>query len=321
LDDPFSQFIKIKTNAPELLRQSLLTKPKEIIYLDSYQSIEAKYRLVRAMLQICAELNFPVFINEKSPLILQDLDILKKINQTGYVNVGFSIAFSSDNSAKKTFESRTPSIRSRFLSMKTLSSHQILVGTIFMPVLPFISGDETSIKAIVKQTRDAGGSYVLDGGLTLNGYCKTHFLKFVADYDQSLVKQYEELYSNRNKLRRYYATTHSLVKQYCEAYGLVNHINRPVDFYPKEIRDNKKIAEQLYLKSRELLLTEGRGYKQFAYLKAAWSIDLLTENVSQIFARKGKKGLMALKGIGDKMSEVIIKLMASSEELAGDLDY
>jgi DNA polymerase/3'-5' exonuclease PolX len=67
-------------------------------------------------------------------------------------------------------------------------------------------------------------------------------------------------------------------------------------------------------------LTEGRGYKQFAYLKAAWSIDLLTENVSQIFKKKGKTGLMALKGIGDKMSEAIIKIIASSEEVAGDLD-
>ena len=49
LDDPFSQLIKVKINGPEVLRQALETKLKEIIYLDGYQPIEAKYRLVRAM--------------------------------------------------------------------------------------------------------------------------------------------------------------------------------------------------------------------------------------------------------------------------------
>ena len=36
--------------------------------------------------------------------------------------------------------------------------------------------------------------------------------------------------------------------------------------------------------------------------------------------KKGKKGLTALKGIGDKMSEAIIQIMASSEAFAVDLD-
>jgi hypothetical protein len=161
---------------------------------------------------------------------------------------------------------------------------------------------------------------VLEGGLTLNGYCKTHFLKFLANYDKSLVNKYERLYSDKEKLQAYFATTHRLVKHYCEAYGLANHIVRPVNFYPKEIQGNKRIAEQLYLKSREMVMAEGRSYKQLAYLKAAWSVDLLTENIYRLFEKKGKKGLIALKGIGDTMSETIIKIMACSKVLAVDPD-
>lgn len=312
LDDPFSQYIKIKRNAPELLKRSLVAQPKEIIYLDSYQPIEKKYRLVRAMLQICAELKFPVFINEKSPLILQDLDILKRISQTSYLNVGFSIAFSKDDASKMLFESRTPSITSRFTSMTQLGKHGIIVGTIFMPILPFICDDEETIKTIVKKTRDAGGSYVIDGGLTLNGYCKTHFLKVLTRYDESLISKYEELYSDKNKLHTHYAASHKLVKKYCDKFGLTNHIIRPVNFYPQEIQINKKIAEKLYLKSREILLTDGMEYKQFAYLKAAWSIDSITENINEIFLTKGKKGLLELNGIGNKLSDVIIEILTSS---------
>jgi len=309
--DPFSQYIKIKKNAPELLRRSLVSKPKEIIYLDSYQPIEVKYRLVRAMLQICYDLKFPVFINEKSPMILHDLDIIKRISQSAYLNVGFSIAFAEDDFAKTIFESRTPSINSRFSGMKQLSKHGINVGTILMPVLPLICDDEVTIKTIVRKTRDAGGSYVLDGGLTLNGYCKTHFLKFLAQYDKTLLPKYEELYSDTNKLHIQYASTHELVKHYCKVYGLANHIPRPVNFYPQKIQDNKKVAEQLYLKSRELLLIEGRSYKQFAYLKAAWSLDELKENIYQILQKKGKKGLLELREIGHKMSDEIIKIVNS----------
>ena len=37
LNDPFSQYIKIKINAAELLKESLVNKPKDVIYIDSYQ--------------------------------------------------------------------------------------------------------------------------------------------------------------------------------------------------------------------------------------------------------------------------------------------
>jgi DNA repair photolyase len=110
LADPFSQYIKIKKNAADFLRKSLANKTREIIYIDSYQPIESKYHLARKMLEVCADMNFPVFINEKSPLLLKDLDLLKKISRKSYLNVGFSIIFSKDDRAKNAFESRTPTI-------------------------------------------------------------------------------------------------------------------------------------------------------------------------------------------------------------------
>jgi len=155
LDDPFSQYIKIKKNAADLLRQSLVNKPREIIYIDSYQPIELQYRLARKMLEVCADMDFPVFINEKSPLLLKDIEVLKKINRRSYLNVGFSIVFSKDDRAKKTFESHTPTISSRFETMKRLSNESIIVGTVFMPILPFICDTEEDVKAIVKKTKEA----------------------------------------------------------------------------------------------------------------------------------------------------------------------
>ena len=90
-NDPFSEYIKIKENAPELLRKSLENKPRDLIYLDNYMPIEEKYQYVRRFLVVCLDQNFPVFINDKSPMVLRDLDILKKISQKSYLNVGWSI--------------------------------------------------------------------------------------------------------------------------------------------------------------------------------------------------------------------------------------
>ena len=309
LDDPFSQYIKIKKSAAELLRRALAKKPREIIYIDSYQPIESKYRLARKMLEICAEMNFPVFINEKSPLLLKDLDLLERISKRSCLNVGFSIVFSRENYAKKTFESRTPSIRSRFRAMKELYDHGIIVGTVFMPILPFICDTEENIKAIVKKTKDAGGAYVLDAGLTLRGYCGTHFYRFLKEYDETLVPKYKRLYSDQKVLGKHYAKSHELVKKYCKRYGLANYITRPTDFYPKEVRVNKKVAEHFYLKSREIMMTEGMGFRQFAFLRVAWTLDSLTENIKEIYEKKGREGLLELKGIGKKMSDEITSVL------------
>jgi len=308
-NDPFSQYIKIKKNAAELLGESLANKPKEIIYIDSFQPIESKYRLARKMLEVCASVNFPVFINEKSPLLLKDLDVLEKISRRSYVNVGFSTVFSEDDRSKRIFESRTPSIDYRFEAMKKLSNHGIIVGTVFMPVLPFICDSEENIRTIVKKTKDAGGTYVLDSGLTLRGYCGFHFYKFLKKYDESLVPKYTRLYSDKKILGEHYARTHELVKRYCEEYGLTNHIIRPINFYPEQIRVNKKVAEHFYLKSREIMMVKGMGYRQFAFLKAAWTIDSLTKNVKELHEKKGKTGLLKLKGIGKKMSDEIVTVL------------
>jgi len=86
-EDAFSQYIIIKENATELLLKELSKKPKDLIYLDHYQPIEAKERLIREILRVCLDLGFPVFINEKSPLVLNDLDILKKISKNTYLTI------------------------------------------------------------------------------------------------------------------------------------------------------------------------------------------------------------------------------------------
>jgi DNA repair photolyase len=297
--DPFSEYIKIKTNAPELFKKSLKNKPREIIYLDNYMPIDEKYQYTRKLLEICYELNFPVFINEKSPLVLRDIDILKKINQKTYLNIGWSIITTKDDKTRRIIESKAPSVRSRFEAMEQLSENKIYTGTIFMPIIPFIYDDEENIKAVIKKTKESGGKYVLDGGLTLWGYCKTYFYQTLEKYYPEYVEKYEKLYNNSSIYNEYIKKIHKLIQKYCNKYDILNYIPRPLSFYQKKLYINKKIAEEFYIKARELQLTGYGGYKEWGYRKTAWILDDLDQDIKKIYENQGLDGLKKIKGIGN----------------------
>lgn len=313
--DPFSQYIKIKENAPELLRKSLKNKPRDIIYLDSYIPIDLKYQLARKMLEVCFDLNFPVFINEKSPQLLRDLDILKKINSNTFLNVGWSIITTKDNKTRKIIESNAPAVSLRFEAMKKLADNKIMTGTILMPIIPFIYDDENNIKAIIKKTKEYGGQYILDGGLTLWGYCKTHFYKTIEKHYPNLINKFEELYGNSKLFNNYYSKIHKLVLKYCNKYNLTNYIPRSVSFYPKDLQINKMIAGVFYLKARELQMSDQGGYKELSYRKTAWILDDLKENIKNIYEEKGINGLTLIKGIGKINANRIEKYLREGKGL------
>ncbi|HJX23832.1 MAG TPA: radical SAM protein [Candidatus Bathyarchaeia archaeon] len=314
LSDPFSEHIMVKENAPELLEKELRRKPRDLIYLDSYQPVEREYRYARKVLEICLHLGFPVFINEKSPLLLRDLDILQEISEKSYLNVGWSIISTSDDTGKLAFEPKTPSYRSRFEAMKKLAEVGILTGTVFMPILPFVCDSEENIRAIVEKTKECCGKYVLDAGLTLNGNCKTHFFKAVERLDPQLLEKYRELYGDPKALVDRNRQAHQLVLAFCMENGLSPKIPRPVKIYPKDLQVNKRIAETFYLEARELQIAGQERAKEWAYRRAAWSLDDLEESVREIIRKRGADALLEIEGIGKSLADRIAAFLQENCE-------
>jgi len=316
-EDAFSQYIKIKENAAELLRKELSKKQKDLIYLDHYQPIEAKERLTREMLKVCLDLGFPVFINEKSPLVLNDLDILKRISRNTYLTIAWSIITTDDDETRKIFEPKAPSVKARFEAMKKLSQEGISTGTVFMPILPFIYDNEEKIEAVIKRTKECGGEYVLEGGLTLWGYCKTHFYKVLEKHNPSLLAEYKTLYDKEDNKQDPWLTcsmrVHSLIKKYCQKYEIEDHIQRPIKFFPLHLQNNKEIAGELFLLARETQLSSGMNYKYWALQKAAWAIDELNQDIKEIYKKQGKKGLVSIKGVGESIAKIIAEFLESKE--------
>lgn len=134
--EPWGKFVDAKTNAPELLQKEITKKIKGEVWIsgvcDPYQPIEAKYKITRQCLEILAENNWSVVIQTKSPLVLRDLDILKKGKN---FQIGFSIA-TADETIKKLFEPNSPSIKDRVIALNKLHQAGLKTYAMIAPLLP-----------------------------------------------------------------------------------------------------------------------------------------------------------------------------------------
>jgi DNA repair photolyase len=116
----FGYFIKVKENAPELLRKALSRLPVAVVATGDYQPAEKKFEVSRRMLEVCLDLGFPVSVLERSPLVLRDLDLLKEINQRAPSVVFFSIISAPDSPTcerVRQMENLAPRMEKRYAAM------------------------------------------------------------------------------------------------------------------------------------------------------------------------------------------------------------
>lgn len=138
--EPWGDFVDVKINASELLQVEILKKKRGTVWVsgvcDPYQPLEAKYKITRACLQILAQLDWPVVVQTRSPLVLRDLDILK----TGKnFEVGLSIPTANDN-IRKIFEPCAPVIKERLRALEELHRAGIRTYAMIAPMLPEAEG-------------------------------------------------------------------------------------------------------------------------------------------------------------------------------------
>jgi DNA repair photolyase len=100
-----------------LLRRALARAAVDPIFTGDYQPAERKFGMSRRMLEVCLEADFPVFVLERSPLVLRDLDLLTAIHERARAIVAFSVINTPDspNYARVTaMERLAPSAEKRF---------------------------------------------------------------------------------------------------------------------------------------------------------------------------------------------------------------
>ncbi len=305
--DTFDTLLQVKINAVDLLRKELSRFDLEVIACGDWQQpAEARYRLSRGMLEVVCELGFPLFVVERSPLLTRDQDLLVEINRQAWVGVVVSIS-NVDGALKRAFEPRSPGVKRRLQAMEKLAAAGILVGTSLMPIIPFLGDDERHLDDTVRATKDHGGSFVLGGGLTMEGVQAERTLKASRRLDPSVEARWRELYSwrvggkpNYGPPRAYSAQLGLRIREVCARHGLTDRMPRHV--IPGPLAVNKRIAERLFLKAYDLELELAKDYHIWAYRKGAWTVDELEKSVVEIYQAQGEAGLQELPGIGKRLA-------------------
>jgi len=305
-DNPedFSKIIKVKTNAPEQLGKDLSKVPRDVIVTGDYQPAEGRFKLSRKMLEVIRDLNFPVHIVERSPLVLRDLDILQLINNRSWVCVSISIT-TLDEELTRLFEPKASAPRSRLSAMKKISEAGILTGTALMPVLPYLTDSDLNFEEIVRSTAEHGGRYVLaGGGLTLEDNVKIRYMKLIQDHFPILAEKYDELYSSKDMLRRYAAAVGKKIAALCKKYGVADRIPRYIP--DSRFKRNKEISAALFDRAYRLELELESPHKIWVYRKAAWAIEELEENIEELY-RSGR--LEQVPSFGKTLAAEIEKML------------
>ncbi len=136
IDEPWGKFVCVKVNAIELLQKELDRKKTSEVWIsgicDPYQPAEREFRVTRRCLELLISKGWNIFIQTKSHLILDDIDLLK-----GYSNVTVLITITtSQDSIRKIFEPNAPPISKRIEALKILHEEGIKTDVMIAPLLP-----------------------------------------------------------------------------------------------------------------------------------------------------------------------------------------
>ena len=155
----------VKTNAPQVLDRELGRLRVDDVFLssasDPYQPVEARYGVTRRCLEILLKHKFPVSILTRSPLVLRDLDLLKRFE---WLRVGMSIT----TVPVREFEPGVPPLRRRIDTLRRLADAGISTWVSLAPVIPgiiLVDFDE-----LFQELSDAGVGSVSFSILRFAGY-------------------------------------------------------------------------------------------------------------------------------------------------------
>jgi DNA repair photolyase len=147
--EPWGQFVDVKINAPDLLRKEIYRKRPGRVWIsgvcDPYLPLEKKYELTRSCLEILVARGWPITVQTKSPLVLRDIDLLKR---SADIEVGLSVT-TADDDIRRLFEPNALPIQERIKALGELHSEGVRTFAMIAPMLPGVEGLASQLRGKV----------------------------------------------------------------------------------------------------------------------------------------------------------------------------
>lgn len=134
----WGRFTTFKQNAPELLERAI--RGGESVYcsplVDPYQPAEEQHRSMPAILEVLARRPVRVFtIQTRGPLILRDLDLLRRAAARMDLRVSFSLTTNREE-VRRWYEPHCASFEERLAAIRALRAAGIRTFATLAPILP-----------------------------------------------------------------------------------------------------------------------------------------------------------------------------------------
>ncbi len=246
MEHPFED-IEVKENAPELLEKALRSKRKRCMVgtgsmCDPYMHCESKLHLMRSCLEVIRRHDFGVAVQTKSDRILDDLALLKAINESAKTVVQITLT-TYDDDLCKILEPQVCNTKRRIEVLEIMQREGIPTVVWLTPILPYINDTEENITSILNECVRVGvkGIIAFGMGLTLREGDREYYYAALDKHFPGLKEKYIKTYGNAYELPSF--NTPALMKIFnniCKENGILykpddvfSYINDLPEKYPQ----------------------------------------------------------------------------------------
>ena len=188
--------IEVKENGLTLLKKALKNKREKVMVgtgamADPYMPIEKRLEYTRSALKLIYKYGHGFTCITKSDLILRDLDLIKKVNESTKAVIQMTLT-TADEDLCKILEPNVCTTKRRVEVLKTLNKENIPTIVWLCPILPFINDTEENINKILDYCIESNvkGILCFQMGMTLRDGNRQYFYKKLDENFPGLKEKY-----------------------------------------------------------------------------------------------------------------------------------
>lgn len=245
---PFED-IEVKINAPGLLEKALSSKRKKYMIgtgsmSDPYMHCEKDLKLTRRCLEIIYNHGFGATVLTKSDRILEDIDLIEKINNDTKFVVQMTLT-TYDDDLCKILEPNVCNTKRRIEVLEEMQKRGIPTIVWLTPVLPFINDTEENITAILNECARTGVKGIVNFGMgvTLREGDREYFYAALDKHFPYLKQKYIATYGNSYEVTSPNAKhLYQVFKKICKENNMMYEPDKCFEYMQEFPEDKKQIS-------------------------------------------------------------------------------
>lgn len=162
---PLNETVRVPVDLPQRLAGELDAVDRgDLIAItalsDPYQPAEQNYRITRQTLAVLADRGQPTLLLTKSPAVLEDLPLLRRIHEQSLAVVMTTLVTMDPHLAEK-LEGKAPPPALRLEMLAEVKRAGLPVGVALLPIMPYINDTDFALRATLRACAEAGVDFVV----------------------------------------------------------------------------------------------------------------------------------------------------------------